>query len=784
MLLSHLSSQPLLGLSKIHPPILIGIYSSLRKRSALKVYKSLSTFVTRDLASSTSNSSCLAGKKHNSSSLISSKSISYKSSLNLKRGFSSNSTLNSWGSYPGIYSGNSNKYSNNNIPKNKHDSKDYKPSTNSDDSPSYEDNVFYKKVIQEGNLSKIDNLVLNSIENSNKNINAETIDLYLQALLLTNESQQNAALRLAHLLRKYPLLASNLKSSQLISNNFDNQVFRSFYNQSPSNDGPISHNISGKQDFGSNLSNNIKDSTDKDKNQSFNDENDVAGNGSNNSPIHVVVTEEKKSVAFKTLRWFMGTIIYAFCILTFLNLAMEGSGVMQTTHSPKAFVPEEKTKVTFGDVQGCDEAKSELQELVEFLKDPKEFSHLGGKLPRGVLLTGPPGTGKTLLARAVAGEANVPFFFMSGAEFDEIYVGVGSKRLRELFAAAREKAPSIVFIDEIDAIGSKRSQRDQSYMKQTLNQLLVELDGFSQSEGVIFIGATNFPESLDSALTRPGRFDRVIDVPLPDVRGRISILKLHTKNIPLSSDVDLSVTARGTVGFSGAELNNLVNIAAIQASKEKASAISNKNLEYAKDKILMGAERKSAYITPESQKSTAYHEGGHALVALHTKGALPLHKATIMPRGHALGVTVQLPEMDKNSYTRQEYLAMLDVCMGGYVAEQLVFGYDNVTSGSSSDLSKATNVATSMVTQYGMSDMIGHVAYDRDTFDQLSAETKKEIDLEIRRLNEESYKRVLQLLTERRNELDLLAKALVDYETLDLDEIMLATKGQPIPRQV
>ncbi|OMH85545.1 ATP-dependent zinc metalloprotease YME1-like protein, partial [Zancudomyces culisetae] len=403
---------------------------------------------------------------------------------------------------------------------------------------------------------------------------------------------------------------------------------------------------------------------------------------------------------------------------------------------------------------------------------PKEFSRLGGKMPRGVLLTGPPGTGKTMLARAVAGEAGVPFYFMSGAEFDEIYVGVGSKRLRELFAAAREKAPSIVFIDEIDAIGSKRSQRDQSYMKQTLNQLLVELDGFDQNTGVIFIAATNFAESLDKALTRPGRFDRIIEVPLPDVRGRISILKVHTKNIPLHKDVDLSIVARGTVGFSGAELSNLVNVAAIRASRANSTYVTAEDLEYAKDKILMGSERTSAVITDESKLSTAYHEGGHALVALLTHGSIPLHKATIIPRGSALGVTVQLPELDKNSFSYAEYQAMLDVCMGGTVAESIIFGQPNVTSGCSSDLLKATSIASNMVTRFGMSDLIGHIAYSQEHYESLSPETKLLVDQEVRRLNNDAYSRVYKLLSENRHMLDSLAKALVEFETLDREQIM------------
>ncbi|KAJ1674970.1 hypothetical protein EV182_002191, partial [Spiromyces aspiralis] len=787
-------------------------------------------------------------------------------------------------------------------------------------------------------------------------------------------------------------------------------------------------------------------------------------------------------------------------------------------------------KVTFSDVQGCDEAKGELQELVQFLKDPQKFTLLGGKLPKGVLLTGPPGTGKTLLARAVAGEANVPFFFMSGSEFDEMYVGVGASvtgdtlvlirdeesesvglvpigefvdryykddeegfvkkvsgiktlgfdyaddsepkhqfggsawssvggvfrhkvneiyeiryrggrlvrttgdhsvfirapdgavreiqtrdlregdtlvrvlsgpaplagscgrdgtlpsddwtllcacfvafgghneegdsfefvvpsdasvaasdiralvsrvlgleptntadnrleydpalvwrfcgysrshaslhlpntmwslpssyfersffpsllgltsasaekdtfvwltprdpslvrelvwlcevsgvlanisddgcslevtavpreamspslaetfvpvvesivrkpfegyvydlcdcqnnaffggdapillhnsRIRQLFSAAREKSPAIIFIDEIDAIGSRRNPRDQSYMKQTLNQLLVELDGFNQTEGVIIIAATNFPELLDKALTRPGRFDRIVDVPLPDVRGRIAILKLHSKKIPIHTSVDLSIIARGTPGFSGADLQNLMNIAAIQASKRGAKEVTLRDLEFAKDKIIMGAERRSAVITDESKKLTAYHEGGHALMALYTPGAIPLHKATIMPRGHALGVTVQLPELDRDSYTKAEYLAQLDVCMGGRVAEQLVFGEGAVTSGAASDLSKATQVATSMVTKFGMSDEIGVVAYSEEERVKLSAEGKRKVEDEIRRLNEEAKQRAIKLLTKHRVELDRLAQALIEYETLTREEIELAIQGKPIVR--
>ncbi|KAI8641824.1 peptidase family M41-domain-containing protein [Parasitella parasitica] len=506
----------------------------------------------------------------------------------------------------------------------------------------------------------------------------------------------------------------------------------------------------------------------------------VSGNKSN--PIYVVVEEARKYMFWKALRWVGVTLTYAFCIITIISLALENSGLLKTANSQTEYEPVTQTTVRFEDVQGVDEAKQELEEIVEFLKNPHRFTELGGKLPKGVLLTGPPGTGKTMLARAVAGEANVPFFFMSGSEFDEMYVGVGARRVRELFAAARAKAPSIVFIDEIDAIGSKRNPKDQSYMKQTLNQLLVDLDGFSQTEGVIFIAATNFPELLDKALVRPGRFDRTVNVPLPDVRGRIEILKHHMKKIHIASEVDVSVVARGTPGFSGADLANLVNQAAIQASRENCKEVNLRHLEYSKDKIIMGAERKSAVITEENKRLTAYHEGGHALVAYYTPGAMPLHKATIMPRGSALGMTVQLPEMDKDSFTKKEFLAQIDVCMGGRVAEELIFGQENVTSGASSDIMKATDVAKRMVRYYGMSEKVGPVSHDDEDMQLLSAQTKQLIESEILSLIETSEKRARHILVEHREELDKLANALVEYETLDYQEIIDVLAGKPISR--
>lgn len=423
--------------------------------------------------------------------------------------------------------------------------------------------------------------------------------------------------------------------------------------------------------------------------------NGATGSGGKESPLYVVVEESVGGTVFKWAKFILYFGLVTYFTLVVMTIAVETSGVLRkvTGATQNEAQPQHQT-VRFSDVHGCDEAKEDLQELVEFLKNPERFSTLGGRLPKGFLLEGPPGTGKTLLARAVAGEAGVPFFFMSGAEFDEVYVGVGAKRVRELFNNARAKAPAIIFIDELDAIGGKRNERDPAYVKQSLNQLLTEMDGFSQETGVIIIAATNFPQLLDKALTRPGRFDRNIVVPLPDVRGRMEILKHHMRNVQIATDVDESVIARGTVGFSGAELENLVNQAAVRASRNQAKKVGMIDFEWAKDKIMMGAERRSAVIQEKDKIMTAYHEGGHALMALLTKGANPLYKVTIMPRGQTLGVTHMLPEMDKVSRSKAEMLAQIDVCMGGKVAEEIVYGADNVTSGCSSvcDLYPATEI--------------------------------------------------------------------------------------------
>ena len=409
------------------------------------------------------------------------------------------------------------------------------------------------------------------------------------------------------------------------------------------------------------------------------------GNGAKDSPLYVVVEESVGGTIFKWAKFLFYFGLAAYCSLVIITVAIETTGLLKKVGSTQNNEAQAQHQtVRFSDVHGCEEAKEELQELVEFLKSPEDFSTLGGKLPKGVLLVGPPGTGKTLLARAVAGEAGVPFFFMSGSEFDEVYVGVGAKRVRELFSAARAKSPAIIFLDELDAVGGKRNERDAAYAKQTLNQLLTELDGFSQESGVIVLAATNFPQLLDKALTRPGRFDRNVVVPLPDVRGRVAILQHHMKKIQVGTDVDAAVLARGTPGFSGAELENVINQAAVHASKNKAKKVSMMDFEWSRDKIMMGAERKSAIIQQKDRLMTAYHEGGHALVAMFTAGADPLYKATIMPRGQALGITYQLPEIDRVSQAKLELRAQIDICMGGKVAEELIYGADRVTSGASS----------------------------------------------------------------------------------------------------
>ncbi|KAI0136967.1 P-loop containing nucleoside triphosphate hydrolase protein [Xylariales sp. AK1849] len=501
--------------------------------------------------------------------------------------------------------------------------------------------------------------------------------------------------------------------------------------------------------------------------------------------LHVVVDEALGTSLFRWVKFILWFCLFTYLSLVVITMLVESLSLFKRPGGKiDSEAKAENQKTRFSDVHGCDEAKEEMQEMVDFLKNPEKFSTLGGKLPKGVLLVGPPGTGKTLLARAVAGEAGVPFFYMSGSEFDEVYVGVGAKRVRELFAAAKSKSPAIVFIDELDAIGGRRNARDASYVKQTLNQLLTELDGFEQNSGVIIMGATNFPKALDKALTRPGRFDRHINVELPDVRGRLAILQHHAKKIKAAKDVDFKAIAMSTPGLSGAELENIVNQAAVHASRAKSQFVSLMDFDWAKDRVIMGAERKTMVITPEEKEMTAYHEAGHALVQLFSKDASSkLYKVTVLARGPTLGHTAYLPEMDKYSYSMMNYRAMIDSALGGKLAEEIVYGVDNVTSGASSDLKSATSVAYSMIASMGHSPKLGHMEY-ATRYDSLSSETKALIESEVQRMLAESYERCRKLLTDHRKELDLLAKALVEYETLDKSEVEKVIRGEKLPDRI
>jgi cell division protease FtsH len=475
-----------------------------------------------------------------------------------------------------------------------------------------------------------------------------------------------------------------------------------------------------------------------------------------------------------------------------------GSGAMGFGKSRARLLTQKEGKVTFDDVAGIDEAREELQEIVEFLKDPSKFARLGGKIPKGALLVGSPGTGKTLLARAIAGEAGVPFFTISGSDFVEMFVGVGASRVRDMFEQAKKSAPCIVFIDEIDAVGRHRGAglgNGNDEREQTLNQLLVEMDGFEANEGIIIIAATNRPDVLDPALLRPGRFDRQVVVPRPDIEGRVKILQVHMKKVPLAPDVDARTIARGTPGFSGADLANLVNEAALMAARKGKRLVAMSEFEEAKDKVMMGAERRSMVMTEDEKRMTAYHEAGHAIVALHEPASDPIHKATIIPRGRALGMVMRLPERDNYSYHRDKMYANLAVSMGGRVAEEVIFGYDKVSSGASSDISYATNLARDMVTRWGMSDALGPLQYaeaDEEVFlgysvnrsRQMSNETAQAIDAEIRRIVEEGYGRAKHLLTEHLDQLHSLAGALLEYETLSGDEIKRLIAGEDVGRDL
>ncbi|MDI7775278.1 ATP-dependent zinc metalloprotease FtsH [Asticcacaulis sp. EMRT-3] len=487
-------------------------------------------------------------------------------------------------------------------------------------------------------------------------------------------------------------------------------------------------------------------------------------------------------------------VVLIIGIWIFFMRQMQGGGrggAMGFGKSKARLLTEHKNRVTFKEVAGVEEAKEDLQEVVDFLKDPSKFQKLGGKIPKGALLVGPPGTGKTLLARAVAGEAGVPFFSISGSDFVEMFVGVGASRVRDMFEQAKKNAPCIIFIDEIDAVGRHRGAGHgggNDEREQTLNQLLVEMDGFEANEGIIMIAATNRPDVLDSALLRPGRFDRQVTVPNPDLTGREAILRVHMKPVPLAVDVDVKVIARGTPGFSGADLANLVNEAALMAARKDRKLVTMRDFEDAKDKVMMGAERKSMAMSEDEKRNTAYHEGGHAIVALKTPQADPVHKATIIPRGRALGMVMQLPEGDRYSMNYTQMTSRLAIMMAGRVAEEIIMGKDNITSGASSDIQAATRLAKSMVTRWGFSDKLGFVDYKQgeDEYGALGRDTSEAtqqiIDDEVKRLINVGYEEAKRILTENLDGLHRLARTLLDLETLTGDEIAKILNGEEIVR--
>lgn len=495
------------------------------------------------------------------------------------------------------------------------------------------------------------------------------------------------------------------------------------------------------------------------------------------------------------ISWFPMLLLIGVWIF-FMRQANSGNNKAMSFGKSRAKLVENLKKVTFKDVAGADESKQELEEIIDFLKDPQKFQRLGGKIPKGVLLVGPPGTGKTLLAKAVAGEANVPFFSISGSDFVEMFVGVGASRVRDMFAQAKKNAPCLLFIDEIDAVGRHRGAGlggGNDEREQTLNQLLVEMDGFDANENIILIAATNRPDVLDPALLRPGRFDRQVTVNNPDVKGREEILKVHTRKVPLAKDVNLSVVARGTPGFSGADLANLVNEAALLAARKNKLKVSSVDFDDAKDKVLMGNERKSMAMDEKEKQLTAYHEAGHAICSLNVKDTDPIHKATIIPRGRALGMVQQLPEKDKYSYTRQQMLSRLAILMGGRVAEELKFGYEAVTSGASSDINAATNLARAMVTEWGMSDILGPIRYSENSNEvflgrsvtqnqNMSEETARLVDAEIKRLVTDGYEEAKKILTKHKKDWETLALALMEYETLTGDEIKDVLDGKIVDK--
>jgi cell division protease FtsH len=514
--------------------------------------------------------------------------------------------------------------------------------------------------------------------------------------------------------------------------------------------------------------------------------------------VDVRAKEPKQSLGLFLWNLWPLLLIAGLMIFMLRQMQQGGNRAFAFGKSKAKLLTGDTPKVTFADVAGCDEAKQELEEIIEFLKDPPRFQRLGGRLPKGCLLIGPPGTGKTLLAKAVAGEAGRPFFSMSGSDFVEMFVGVGASRVRDLFEQGKAHAPCIIFIDEIDAVGRHRGAGlggGHDEREQTLNQLLVEMDGFESNEGVILLAATNRPDILDPALLRPGRFDRQIVVDMPDLKGREQVLRVHTRKIPLASDVNLEPIAKGTPGLAGAELANIVNEAALLAARRNKAQVDQQDLEDAKDKVMLGLERKSRVFSDEERRLVAYHEAGHTLVALSVPGSDPLHKVTIIPRGRALGLTAYLPEEELHKYTKQSILSRLAMAYGGRVAEQLVFGPDKVTPGAAQDIQMATNIARRMVTQFGMSDAIGPIAVgdrEQEIFlgrevmqrREISDSTAQLVDEEVKRILTNAFADATRILTERRPALDRLAAALLERETLDREEVELVVAGKPLPPQV
>ena len=508
--------------------------------------------------------------------------------------------------------------------------------------------------------------------------------------------------------------------------------------------------------------------------------------------------EDVPSILGVLVNWFPMLLLIGVWIFFMRQMQSGGGRAMGFGKSKAKLLTERQGRVTFEDVAGVDEAKTDLQEIVEFLRDPQKFQRLGGRIPRGALLVGPPGTGKTLIARAVAGEANVPFFTISGSDFVEMFVGVGASRVRDMFEQAKKNAPCIIFIDEIDAVGRHRGAGlggGNDEREQTLNQLLVEMDGFEANEGIIIIAATNRPDVLDPALLRPGRFDRQIVVPNPDVAGREKILKVHMRKVPLAPDVDARIIARGTPGFSGADLANLVNEAALLAARRNKRLVTQQEFEDSKDKVMMGAERRSMIMTEEEKLATAYHEGGHALVNMLVPGNDPLHKVTIIPRGRALGVTMSLPERDKLSYSKQWCEARIATMFGGRVAEQLIYGEDHLNTGASSDIMQATELARRMVTEWGMSERLGPLRYNENQQEvflghaitqrqNMSEDTAKLIDEEIRRIVTEGEKKAREVLFANRDKLEAITHALMEYETINGEEVHGLMRGEKIVRAV